>query len=487
MTDDDARPEQRRWTRRRFMQSAGVGALGAAALARGKRASGEEEGADETRPAGGSRSHPDYDAIVIGGGFAGATAARELHMNGLRVLLLEARPRIGGRTFTSEVAGHEVELGGAFFHWTQPHAWAEITRYGLEIEEPTRTGTERSAWVTAGKLEQGTSEEFGLLAFQAAGSFYYDARQVLPRPHDPLFVPAIEEVDRLSVQDRLDGVGLADDQRDILSAMFCSSCHCSPSDASLVEMLRWYSLSGWSLLNEFEAVARYTVRGGTRKLLEGILGDADAEVRLSAPVRAVRQQDGEVVVTTEADETASAGAVVVTVPLNVLGGIEFSPPLSAGKRAVSSQGQAGTGVKLHIKVRGQLGSFGGFAPWPAPLSSLSTEYSDPDGTVLTAFGPSGKLLDINDDEAIQGAVRRLLPEAEVVWAVGYDWNADVYARGTWCIYRPGQLTRYLGELQRPEGRVFYAGGDNASGWRGFIDGAIESGLRAGRQAARLLG
>ena len=66
-------------------------------------------------------------------------------------------------------------------------------------------------------------------------------------------------------------------------------------------------------------------------------------------------------------------------------------------------------------------------------------------------------------------MRRILPGAEVQWAVGYDWNADPYSRGTWCVFRPGQLTRYLRELQRPEGRVFYASGDNANGCRGFID------------------
>jgi monoamine oxidase len=55
------------------------------------------------------------------------------------------------------------------------------------------------------------------------------------------------------------------------------------------------------------------------------------------------------------------------------------------------------------------------------------------------------------------------------------------------VFRPGQLTRYLRELQRPEGRIFYASGDNASGWHGFIDGAIESGLRASREVAAALG
>jgi hypothetical protein len=50
----------------------------------------------------------------------------------------------------------------------------------------------------------------------------------------------------------------------------------------------------------------------------------------------------------------------------------------------------------------------------------------------------------------------------------------------------GQLTQALAELQRPEGRVALAGSDYANGWAGFIDGAIESGLRAARDVHALL-
>jgi monoamine oxidase len=487
VSDEKTRSSRGRWTRRRFVKSAGLGALAATGLARGNPALGEEQGTEKPPRTARPGPFPDYDAIVLGAGFAGVTAARELRMNGLRVLLLEARPRIGGRTFTSEVGGHQVELGGAFVHWTQPHVWAEITRYGLEIDEAALTSPPRSAWVSSGELREGSLDDFSLLAFRAAGAFFFDAMQVLERPHDQLFVPGVAEVDRLSVADRLDGLGLPEDQREILAAIFATSCHCSLSEASAVEMLRWYTLPGASLLAYVNSVGRYWIRGGTRTLIEGILADGRPDLRLSTAVKSVRQRGDEVVVTTEEGETVSARAVVATIPLNVLGQIEFSPPLSSEKRAAASEGHAGSGVKLHIQVRGQLGSFNGVAPWPAPLTSLQTEFSDPEGTVLTAFGPSGKLIDINDDEAIQNAVRRLLPGAEVQWAVGYDWNADSYARGTWCVFRPGQLTRYLRELQRPEGRVFYASGDNANGWRGFIDGAIESGLRAGREVVKVLG
>ena len=82
------------------------------------------------------------DVIVIGGGFAGLTAARELRHAGLDVLLLEARERIGGRTMTTEMSGHTVELGGTCVHWYQPHVWAELTRYGIGVT-PSRSASTR--------------------------------------------------------------------------------------------------------------------------------------------------------------------------------------------------------------------------------------------------------------------------------------------------------------------------------------------------------
>ena len=83
----------------------------------------------------------DYDVIIIGGGFAGVTAARELGHKGIRCVLLEARDRLGGRTFTGTFAGQQIEFGGAWIHWCQPHVWAEVARYGLEIVESLRPET----------------------------------------------------------------------------------------------------------------------------------------------------------------------------------------------------------------------------------------------------------------------------------------------------------------------------------------------------------
>lgn len=63
----------------------------------------------------------DYDVVVIGTGFAGRIAARNLSQNpSLKVLLLEGRDRIGGRTWTAKALGQEFEMGGTWVHWSAP-------------------------------------------------------------------------------------------------------------------------------------------------------------------------------------------------------------------------------------------------------------------------------------------------------------------------------------------------------------------------------
>jgi len=89
-----------------------------------------------------------YDIIVIGGGFAGVTAARETARGGAKTLLLEARDRLGGRTWTHRWNDTDIELGGGWVHWHQPHVWSEITRAGLAVELGwTRSELERRFFV----------------------------------------------------------------------------------------------------------------------------------------------------------------------------------------------------------------------------------------------------------------------------------------------------------------------------------------------------
>ena len=66
----------------------------------------------------------DPDVVIVGGGFAGVTAARELTVRGRSAVLVEARDRLGGRTYTSDHDGHAMELGGTWVHPWGPRSAA---------------------------------------------------------------------------------------------------------------------------------------------------------------------------------------------------------------------------------------------------------------------------------------------------------------------------------------------------------------------------
>src|SRR2546428_7385138 len=81
---------------------------------------------EDSRPRRGA-ARADADVVVIGAGFAGLVAARELGRAGLDVLVLEARDRVGGRTWTARRPGHRLEPCGTLVHLVQPPPWARLT------------------------------------------------------------------------------------------------------------------------------------------------------------------------------------------------------------------------------------------------------------------------------------------------------------------------------------------------------------------------
>jgi monoamine oxidase len=427
-----------------------------------------------------------HDVVVIGGGFAGVTAVRETTLRGADTLLLEARDRLGGRTWTFQWNGADIELGGGWVHWHQPHVWSEITRAGLGVEVSEEADV--SSWHVGGERRSGTVSERDAIAERGWNQFVDGVADALPQPHDPLFAnERLARFDRLSIAERLDELDLDEEERDVLVAELESVAHGRLDDAGAVSILRWHALSGGSLeLTQFTG-GRVTLAEGTQSVLNAIAAGAEFETRLSRPVAAISRRDGGLEVHTRAGETVGARAVVVAVPLNALGGIEFDPPLPDAKREAIALGQASRGMKIFIHARGEPVNHNAIKPGH-PFGYLDTEILYPDGAqLLIGFGPDAEACNADDLPDVQRRLDEILPGYEVLAATSHDWLADEFARGTWAIHRPGWYTSHHAEMQRPEESIVFAGSDFANGWSGFMDGAIESGLRAGRTALRLLG
>jgi monoamine oxidase len=426
-----------------------------------------------------------HDVIVIGGGFAGVTAARETTLGGADTLLLEARDRLGGRTWTSCWNETDIELGGGWVHWHQPHVWSEITRAGLAVE--VSENADVAGWFVGEGRRSGTIQERDAIAERGWNQFVAGVEEALPQPHEPLFAQdRLERFDRQTIAERLDELDLGEEERDVLTAELESLAHGRLDEAGAVSVLRWHALSGGSLaLTQFTG-GRVTLREGTQSLLQAIAAGAEFERRLSTPVAAVEQGNGGVEVHTRAGETLAARVAVVAVPINVLGAIEFEPPLSETKQAAFALGQASRGIKIFIHARGEPVIQNAIKPGH-PFGYLDTEILYPDGTqLLIGFGPDAENCAAADLASVQRQLDEILPGYEAIAATAHDWLADEFARGTWAIHRPGWYTQFHGAMQEPEGSVILAGSDVANGWSGFMDGAIESGLRAGATVLRLL-
>lgn len=437
-----------------------------------------------------------YDVVVVGAGFAGLTAARELRHRGRSALVVEGRDRIGGRTWTDARWGCRLELGGTWVHWLQPHVWSELTRYDLEVEPSP--SPQRVYWIAGGQVHQGSSHDFDTLIAPGMAALADEARWWFPHPYEPLARRGLTEIDRWSVADRLAQLGLSRDEHDALSGVWADHFSAPPRDGALTQALRWCAVASgdWRLLHE--ATSSYRLRDGTRQLAHAIAKDAGADMRLGSTVTAIEQEgngasggagsgggaDARRAIVTTVDGTfVRAGRVVVTVPLNALSAIDMRPPLSPGKQAAAAEGTASRGVKAWIRVRGEIEPFTAYAPADHPLVWTRCEYVAEGDTILVALGPDAGQLRPDDTAEVAAALRRWRPDLDVVDVTGHDWVTDGFTHETWPMQRPDQLTSYLRDLQTPDGVVHLAGSDYASGWAGFIDGAIESGIRVARRCA----
>ncbi len=422
--------------------------------------------------------------IVIGGGFAGVTAAREAAARGRSVLLLEARDRLGGRTWGSSWNGSRIEYGGAWVHWHQPHTFSEITRAGLEVT--VSDDSQLAGWYVGADRRSASINERDEIARRGWDMFVDGVDEALPAPHDPLrALDRLVEFDRLTIAQRLAQLELSREEREVLAAELESLAHAPLEDAGAVAVLRWHALSGYSLaLTQFTG-GRVTIVGGTSALIEAIATAAPFERRLETVVARVAHDGERVEVQTCEGEVFAARAAVVAVPLNALGAIAFEPALREQKQRAIDLGQASRGIKIFIHARGEPALQNSIRP-SHPFGYLATDELYGDGTqLLIGFGPDAKVCDVPDLGWVQGQLDAILPGYEAIEATAHDWLADEFSRGTWAIHRPGWYEHYHAAMREPEGRVLFAGSDLADGWAGFIDGAIESGLKAGLRALRL--
>ena len=440
------------------------------------------------------------DVVVIGAGLAGLTTARLLKRRGARVVVLEARDRVGGRTWTGRLGDGDFDLGGQWIGPGQPRMTALVEEFGLATaptyhtgrkildlhgEVSTYTGTIPrihpwklvKTWLTINKLER--------LCRQVPTDAPWTARRAA-------------EWDGITVNGWLQrNTG----NRDVIAlvnsavrVIFGSDC----GELSFLHFL-WYVHSGGGLTKLIETHGGNQdtrIDLGAQQLSVRLAEDVD--VVFDAPVRAITQGGDGVAVESDAG-TFTGKRVVVAIPPPLADRIRYTPALPTLRDQLTQRVGMGATVKA-------------FALYDRAFwreRGLSGEGVSTDGPVGVAFdsvsasGQAALLAFIAGAPARGWAERPPDARREIVlgtfakWyghearkPTGYheaDWATEPWSAGApIATFPPGTLSVFGPALRAPVGRIHWAGTETARESTGFMEGAVESGERVAEEVGAAL-
>ena len=432
---------------------------------------------------------PTAGILVVGAGVSGLAAAARLAAAGRRVVVLEARDRIGGRVRTERPAGWPlpVELGAEFVHGRPERIFRLAEEEGLLLERlpdlhrlarGRRLEPIRDFWKVADRITRCMRPD----GEDRSAADFLAARRSMPAKERSLAISLVESYHAAPLDD--------------VSELSLSTAEDPPAGPETTDQFR--------LVSGYDGIVRTLARRAR---------SAGAVVNLRSPVAEIRWRRGSVLALGTRGRFWRARRVILTVPIGVLaaspaapGAIRFQPEVDSIRAAVSCLGTAHV-ARVTMRFRSRfweeeeirrmspgddqplafLHTAGGsFHAWwtaaPAEVASLTAWAGgpsvagwpmDPDALASRALADLSRVLRVP-----RRRLRSLLVDA---WS--HDWSADPFSRGAYTYVRVGG-TGAREDLARPvENTLFFAGEAADPERSGTVAGALDAGERA---AARLL-
>ena len=434
------------------------------------------------------------EVLVLGAGMAGLTAALALQRRGHKVTVIERQGRIGGRLLSVPLGeGMFTEAGGGHFRSDMPLVLNYVRRFNLPllslndglpvymVDGKTAKSADITNWpwdLTAEERNVTVSANLNRYLFRAG----LDTHTVLSSdwPDQDL----LDRLDDITLEDLLRPVGASPAFLKLLAAnagLFTPYAQ----TLSIIPDLAYH----------FGDQNVFRIQGGNNRLpmaMANSLGRGN--IVLDAQVTAIDQTGAQIRVGTKDGKEFTGYALVSTIPFSVMDEVEVTPGWSAGKARMIADMEWDKTVKVIVKtqkpswltqnVRGWPMA-GGDRPWERFIDITGNE---PGGHGSGFFYLNGenadRVLAAPRDVRAQQVVdifQQDLPGllGDVVSVSDFAWSEQPWIRGSFgsTPIGGGWMVK---EWTVPEGRIHFAG-DFTTLKTGWVEGAIESGLRAARQ------
>jgi monoamine oxidase len=441
--------------------------------------------------------------LIVGAGMAGLVAGYELKRAGHDPLIIEAQHRVGGRVHTLRhpfAEGLYAEVGAMRIPRAHKLTLEYIGRFGLLTNDFTMDNPNAYYYIGGRKVRIAeANQDPSVLGFDVsenergrrAGELWMEAirplLQKLEHGGEGAWDEIVAKYDALSTREFLEGNGWSEGAIEMYGLLANQE---AVMNSSFLEVFR--EDSGNYYTNPLE------IQGGSDRLPHAFLPELKANIRFGAKMVAVDQSPGDVTVhfrTAGGRQKETGEYALITVPFPVLRHVEVLQPFSRAKQRAIRQLHYDASAKILFQCRRRFweeddGIFGGGTITDLPIRNLY--YPDHGretgrGVILASYTWSedaqrwGSLIHHDRIQEAMEDVEQIHPQISKEFEVGasWMWHDDEFAGGAFALFDPGQQTLLHEQITAPEGRIHFAG-EHASLHHAWIQGAIESGLRAAR-------
>jgi monoamine oxidase len=441
-------------------------------------------------------SRTDFDVVVVGAGLAGLHAATTLESVGMRVLVLEAQRRVGGRVHSMRQQGGTAEAGGTYIGAGYERVIAAAQRHGVELMDVTPVlefFREQDLALDGEIIRQGDWAAHPKNDFPQRDKEHlpWNYHRVLTMRDNPLNDPS-EWLDPrhaaldVSAHAWLRSLGLSERAIALaygLNVSFGRDAH----DVSALLLLFRGAFSKQQRARSASDSLGFTARHGVQLIPDAMAAALSVGVELEHAVAAIALENDRAVVSCANGRRFTARHAIAAVPPPVLRRIAIEPELPPQQAEAIATLPSQPLTQVYLAPRSRFWEQDGYAAslftdTRAGMLAAARNRDDPaEVTSLTAWitGDNAAALDrlpsADAGHSVIAAIETLRPSAKGrLELIGmHSWGADAYAGGAWTYFRPGEVTRFAPVLGRPHGRLLFCGEHLATASRG-MEGAMES-------------